>query len=141
MSLLRFIKNLLASSRLKVRVEGTAEDGSTFVLKMDWSASLETPVERDEFLKHARNWLYVEKGIRPTQLRIIDACEVYPDIEPDGKVRFEATLDDGRKMTGRMPYEGNLATIDMEELRTMIRRQLRVQTGHHCKELRITGAY
>ncbi len=141
MSLLRFLKNLLASSQLRVRVEGTAQDGSTFVLKLNWSASLETPAEQADFLKHARNWLFVEKGIRAAQLRIVDACELHPDIQPDGKVRFEATLEDGRTLTGRLPYEGNLATTSMEELRTMIRRQLRVQTGQHCKELRITGAY
>ena len=142
MSIASFFRGLFSDSYLKVRVEGTTENGAQFTAKIPYGESVRSSVEREAFLAHARNRIFVDKGLRVTTMHIVGACEVHPDLDIDGKVRFEATLADGRHLTGRLPYQGDLVQGGgLAEIRAQLARQLLVETGQRCRELRITGAY
>lgn len=138
----RFWKSLFSTSHLMVRVEGHDAQGRGFVAKLPYGESLETPEQQAAFLAHARQRLRVDQGVTAQALRIVGACEVWEDISPTGKVGFEATLADGRKLSGRMPYEGDLGNDPgFADIRRVLSEQLLVKTGQRCVELHITGAY
>lgn len=59
----------------------------------------------------------------------------------EGKIRFEGTLENGRKFIAKQDYIGDINTIEPEELIEQIKRRVFVEWGYHVKEIKITGYY
>jgi hypothetical protein len=59
----------------------------------------------------------------------------------EGKIRAEAETIDGRKVTLKVPYIGDINTLDVEEFKVEVRRMCFVEHGEHIQNIRITGYY
>lgn len=137
-----FWKSLFSTSHLNVRVEGEDQHGTSFVARLPYGEPLATKEQQEAFLRYAKQRLWVDKSVEVRTMRIVGACEVWDELQPTGKVSFRATLEDGRSLSGRMPYEGDLSLDpDFADIKKILADQLLVKTGQRCTQVHITGAY
>jgi len=59
----------------------------------------------------------------------------------EGKIRTEVTMDDGSTGTVKVPYIGDISTLDVLELKTTIKRRLLVEHGKKVVDVKIIGWY
>jgi len=59
----------------------------------------------------------------------------------EGMIRFEMVTADGRKVIGRVPYIGDIQTLDTEEVAFDLINQCRVRYGEHVVKVRILDWY
>jgi hypothetical protein len=139
--LLKRLRDAFAAPTYKARIEGVLVNGQGFTVKQSFEGDPEDPAQREALLQHVRQAVYVERGIHVASLNWMGYCETYSDLQYDGKVRFEAILADGRRVPGKIPYQGTLDSKGLAELRDTIAKQVLVQTGTACTSVRVLGAY
>lgn len=59
----------------------------------------------------------------------------------EGKIRAEITCDDGSTGTVKVPYIGDIDTLDTSEFREEVRRQVLVNYGKRVTTVNIIGWY
>ncbi len=59
----------------------------------------------------------------------------------EGKIRAEAETLDGKKVTLKVPYIGDINTLDRAEFDADVRRMCFVEYGEHIQNIRIIGYY
>ncbi len=57
----------------------------------------------------------------------------------EGTIRFEMVTRDGRKGVGKVPYMGNISTIDSEEFEMEMIDKCYVKYGERVVGVKITG--
>jgi hypothetical protein len=59
----------------------------------------------------------------------------------EGKIRAEIECDDGSKGVVKIPYIGDLDTLDMVEFKDHVQRRCLVDYGKRVTKINITGMY
>lgn len=59
----------------------------------------------------------------------------------EGKIRVEFTDESGKEFIGKVPYIGDITTIEEEELKEEISNQWLVKTGARIVDFKIVGWY
>jgi hypothetical protein len=59
----------------------------------------------------------------------------------EGKIRIEAETLDGRGVVLKVPYIGDIDTLDVEELKLDLMHRCYVEHGERIHKLQITGYY
>ena len=59
----------------------------------------------------------------------------------EGKIRLEFTDNTGKVYVGRVPYIGDIDTLDVEELRDQVSKQWFVEHGTRIVDFKILGYY
>lgn len=59
----------------------------------------------------------------------------------EGKIRADVTLSDGTTAVVRVPYIGDLSTLDRDEFEQDIIRKIWVEHGRRATSVTITGFY
>ena len=59
----------------------------------------------------------------------------------EGKIRTEVHFDDGSFTAVKVPYIGDINTLDVAELRRTIRKQMLVDYGKRVTQVNILGWY
>ncbi len=57
----------------------------------------------------------------------------------EGKIRVEGTLVDGTGFTAKLPYIGDISTMDEREILAKVRQEIRVEWGKTVATCRVVG--
>jgi len=59
----------------------------------------------------------------------------------EGKIRAELTFSDGTSGVAKMPYEGDISTLDENELKLYVANYCLVEYGKTLTKMQIIGIY
>ena len=59
----------------------------------------------------------------------------------EGKIRVEITFDDGAYASAKVPYIGDINTLDVAELKNHVKRLCLVEYGRRATNVNIIGWY